>query len=277
MLHAVLRILYGILVGVCIRCAARDPDFTEPDQPCDGGENCPSKAFRDVPGPSNWAHAGIDYCVKNKLMNGVGGDRFSPEGTVTRAQLVTILYRVAGSPETAFKGTFTDVADEQWYSLPIEWAAANGIVNGVGGGRFNPEGKITREQIAAILYRYAGSPEVEGSLSTFPDAASVSAYAVNALIWATQQKLINGINLRERDEPCPRLQYHKGSNCSNPPALAGMSTGKQQLNPFPRCMKRCKFEALAFMQRVCAFGKRAPKRIIVHNGCEMPLRCRSLF
>ncbi|MBR4132754.1 MAG: S-layer homology domain-containing protein, partial [Oscillospiraceae bacterium] len=177
--------------GVCTRCGAKDPDYTEP--PCGGGESCPSKAFQDVPGPSNWAHAGIDYCVKNKLMNGVGGDRFSPEGTVTRAQLVTILYRVAGSPETAFKGTFTDVADGQWYSLPIEWAAANGIVNGVGGGRFNPEGKITREQIAAILYRYAGSPEVAGDLSAFPDAASVSGYAVNALIWATQQKLINGI------------------------------------------------------------------------------------
>ena len=179
--------------GVCTRCDAADPDYVEPDQPCDGGENCPSKAFRDVPGPSNWAHAGIDYCVKNKLMNGVGGDRFSPEGTVTRAQLVTILYRVAGSPETAFKGTFTDVADEQWYSLPIEWAAANGIVNGVGEGKFNPDGKITREQIAAILYRYSGSPKVEGSLAGFPDAASVSDYAVDAMIWATSTGLINGI------------------------------------------------------------------------------------
>ena len=156
-------------------------------------EDCPSKGFSDVPPEGNWAHAGIDFMVKNGYMNGVGGDKFSPEGIVTRAQLVTILYRFSGSPETAFKGTFTDVRDGQWYSLPIEWAAANGIVNGVGEGRFNPEGRITREQIAAILYRYSGSPKTEGGLTAFPDAGKVSAYAVDALVWATQNKLINGI------------------------------------------------------------------------------------
>ena len=156
-------------------------------------ENCPSAAFSDVPPEGNWAHEGIDFMVKNEYMNGVGGGKFAPEGIVTRAQLVTILYRLDGSPETTFKNTFSDVADGKWYSLPIEWAAANAIVNGVGEGRFNPDGKITREQIAAILYRYSGSPKAEGDLNAFPDASSASNYARDALIWATQRELINGI------------------------------------------------------------------------------------
>ena len=155
--------------------------------------DCPGKAFTDMPPENNWAHAGIDFMVQNGYMNGMGGGKFSPDGIVTRAQLVTILYRLAGSPEATYKGSFTDVKDGLWYSLPIEWAAANGIVNGVGNGKFNPDGRITREQIAAILYRYSGSPETEGDLKAFPDADKVSGYAVDALIWATQQKLINGI------------------------------------------------------------------------------------
>ena len=156
-------------------------------------DDCPSKGFSDVPPEGHWAHEGIDFMVKNEYMNGVGGDKFSPDGIVTRAQLVTILYRLTGSPDTEFKGTFTDVPDGRWYSLPIEWAAANAIVNGVGEGRFNPDGKITREQIAAILYRYSGAPAVEGDLKAFPDEKTVSGYAVDALIWATGLKLINGI------------------------------------------------------------------------------------
>ena len=166
--------------------------------------NCPSKGYSDVPPDGHWAHAGIDFMVEKGYMNGVGGDKFSPDGNVTRAQLVTILYRISGSPETAFKGTFTDVNDDQWYSLPIEWAAANGIVNGVGDGRFNPEGKITREQIAAILYRYSGSPKAEGDLNSFLDESIVSGYAVNSLIWATQQKLINGIGSGNMTYLAPR-------------------------------------------------------------------------
>ena len=154
---------------------------------------CPSKNFTDVPPAGNWAHAGIDYCVEKGLMKGISGTVFDPAGDVTRAQLVTILYRLAGEPAVSYKGTFTDVADGLWYSDAIEWAAAKGVVNGVGEGKFNPDGKITREQIAAILYRYSGSPKVEGSLAAFPDAASVSDYAVDAMIWATSKGLINGI------------------------------------------------------------------------------------
>ncbi len=154
---------------------------------------CPSKSFTDVPGVDNWAHAGIDYCVENELMNGMSETIFSPAGTVTRAQLVTILYRAAGEPETEYKGTFTDVADGRFYSKAIEWAAANEIVNGIGNNLFNPDGEITREQIATILYRYSGAPEVEGDLSEYPDASAVSNYAVNAMLWATAEEIIQGV------------------------------------------------------------------------------------
>ena len=156
-------------------------------------DTCPSREFVDAPDQENWAHAGIDYCVENGLMKGVSETVFNPTGSVTRAQLVTILYRMAGEPAVEFKGTFSDVAEGLWYSDAIEWAAANGVVNGIGGGKFAPDGKITREQIAAILYRYSGSPKAEGSLAAFPDAASVSDYAVDAMIWATGMGLINGI------------------------------------------------------------------------------------
>ena len=129
----------------------------------------------------------------NGLMNGFSESLFAPDVATTRAQFATILYRAAGEPAVTYKGTFSDVPDGTWYSKAVEWAAANGYVKGVGGGRFSPDGKITREQIAAILYRYSGSPKVEGSLAGFPDAASVSDYAVDAMIWATSTGLINGI------------------------------------------------------------------------------------
>ncbi len=174
--------------GLCIRCEAADPDYEEP------GHICPSAKFTDVPIYGNWAHDGIDYCVKHELMNGTGGDLFNPNGTVSRAQLVTILYRVAGTPETEFKGTFTDVPSGQWYSEAIEWAAANGVVNGIGNGKFGPDLSITREQIATILYRYEKEPAVSGNLNSFPDHGKVNNFAANGLIWATQEGLINGIS-----------------------------------------------------------------------------------
>ena len=153
---------------------------------------CPSKDFSDVPAEDNWAHEGIDYAVANGLMKGTGGDKFSPKGTLTRAELVTILYRAAGEPDVEFAGVFTDVADDQWFSAAIEWAAANKIVNGIGNGKFDPTGVITREQIATMLYRYAGEPVVEGKLDAFPDAASVQSFAEAAMVWATSNGIITG-------------------------------------------------------------------------------------
>ena len=156
-------------------------------------DSCPSKNFTDVPPAGNWAHAGIDYCVANDLMNGIDATTFAPDSSTTRAQFATILYRAVGKPAVEYKGTFSDVPDGMWYSDAIEWAASTGVVNGVGEGRFNPDGKITREQIAAMLYRFSNSPKVEGNLNAFRDAADVSDYAVNAMIWAVKEGIINGV------------------------------------------------------------------------------------
>lgn len=187
--------------GVCRRCGMTDPDYKAH---CEGGEDCPSRKFTDAPKPDNWAHAGIDYCIENNLMNGMSDTIFSPNGTVTRAQLVTILYRVANEPEVVSSGTFTDVPNGMWYSNSIEWAAANNIVNGVSKNRFNPMGNITREQIATILYRYAGNPAVSGNLSAFPDKDMVHDYAIDALIWATEEELINGIKSNDVTKLAPQ-------------------------------------------------------------------------
>ena len=145
--------------------------------------------FTDV---SGWYEDAVRYVYRNKLMNGIAETVFSPDSSLTRAQLVTILYRVAGKP-VDFRGVFTDVPAGQWYSDAIEWAADNGIVNGVGDGRFNPDGKITREQIATILHRFSYSPKAGGNLYAFPDHAKVSDYAVEAMKWAVEKGLINGV------------------------------------------------------------------------------------
>ncbi len=140
----------------------------------------------------DWSFEGIDFALANGLMNGMGKNLFKPGNNLTRAQLVTILYRLEGSPAVEFKGIFEDVADGLWYSDAIEWAYAEGIVNGKTAAKFAPNDFITREQIAAILYRYEGEPEVAGELD-FPDAATVSGYAKDAMIWASSEGLINGI------------------------------------------------------------------------------------
>ena len=150
-------------------------------------------SFTDLPNPENWAYSGIDYCVRKATMKGVSDELFNPSGMVTRAQLVTILYRVAGEPDAAYEGTFTDVAAGKWYTNAVEWAFKNGIVHGVGNGRFAPDDLITREQIAAILYRYSGSPKVETSHDAFPDGDTVSCFAIDAMKWAVAEGLINGV------------------------------------------------------------------------------------
>lgn len=172
-------------------------------KPCDGDESCPCYRFADMPGWRDWSHPGIDFCVKHGLMNGVGEDRFLPGANMTRAQLVTILYRAAGSPAAEYSGTFSDVPKGQWFSDAVEWAAANGIVKGVGNGRFLPEGEITREQLATILHRCGGVSAPQGTLSHFPDAAEVGSYAREAMIWATEAGLINGIPRGEENYLCP--------------------------------------------------------------------------
>lgn len=157
-------------------------------------DHCPSKAFTDLDAKA-WYHEGVDYALTNGLMNGVGGGKFEPDGQLTRAQLVTVLYRAAGEPDTGKQvNPFTDVADDAWYTKAVIWAANNGIVNGVAKNTFAPDDSITREQIAAMLYRYAGAEAAkEDKLSAFPDAAKVSDWAKEALNWAVASGLINGV------------------------------------------------------------------------------------
>ena len=154
---------------------------------------CPSTNFTDVE-ENGWYHTGVDFMVKNGFMNGVADDAFDVDGNLTRAQLVTILYRIAGEPESTATNPFADVADGQWYTNAVIWAAENGIVKGVNTTTFAPNDQITREQIATILFRYAKAEKVEGKLAGFPDAEKVSDYAADAMAWAVEQGLINGIS-----------------------------------------------------------------------------------
>ena len=173
--------------GACIRCGAKEPGYV-----CDGGEGCYSGAFADAPKPGSWAHAGIDYCVEKGLMKGVSDGIFNPNGTVTRSQLVTILYRIAGEPDFVTNKTFSDVEAGRYFTKAVLWAAEKGVVTGYEDGTFQPNREISREQIATILYRYACSPAAEGTLD-FPDAGQAGSYAKNALLWATQNAYITGV------------------------------------------------------------------------------------
>ena len=155
-------------------------------------------SFDDVL-PGHWAYEAVEYVNGKGLMSGVGGGSFSPGQPTTRGMLVTILYRMEGEPEYENTGTirFTDVNDDAWYAKGVYWAAENGIVKGVGDGRYLPEGPVTREQMAAIFHRYAGykgyDVTAQGDLSAFTDAASVGDWAREALIWAVDKGLINGM------------------------------------------------------------------------------------
>lgn len=155
-------------------------------------------SFDDVL-PDNWAYEAVEYVNGKGLMSGVGGGSFSPGQPTTRGMLVTILYRMEGEPEYENTGAirFTDVNDDAWYAKGVYWAAENGIVKGVGDGRYLPEDPVTREQMAAIFHRYAGykgyDVTAQGDLSAFTDAASVGDWAREALIWAVDKELINGM------------------------------------------------------------------------------------
>ncbi len=152
-----------------------------------------------------WYAGYVDYVYCNKLMNGVSTYLFNPNGAVTRGQLVTILHRIEGEPNNSWiYGNFSDVTYGKYYSLPVGWASNNGIVDGFSDGTFRPNNPITREQIATILYRYDGSPNVSGSLSGFPDAGKVSSYARDAMIWAVSQGLITGVKSGDRTTLSPK-------------------------------------------------------------------------
>ncbi len=188
----------GLRRYTCTRCGAvREETVPRLDAAaCDGGASCPGRGFTDMPAPGNWAHGGIDFAVSHGLFAGTSATTFSPDDSMTRAMLVAVLWRLDGRPECAAEASFADVADGAWYADAVRWATAQGIVAGVGHGRFDPAGKITREQMAAILYRYAAwkgyDTAARADLQTFPDAGSVSAWAREAMAWSNAAGLISG-------------------------------------------------------------------------------------
>ena len=198
----------GVKTYTCTICNEQKtesiPATGVPDT-CPGGPTCPGYAFRDMPAPDNWAHAGLDYCIYSGYINGLSATTVDPSGTCTRAQLVCILYRIQGEPKVVegyelakLRAPFDDVPRGQWYTNAILWAKLTGIVNGTSATTFDPSGQITREQLAAILYRYTAkyAPDATGnaaSLAAYPDAGSVSAYARDAMAWAVGNGLIKGL------------------------------------------------------------------------------------
>lgn len=151
--------------------------------------------FTDVVA-GTWYYGAAAYAYNNGLFAGMTPTTFAPNATMTRAMLVSVLWRLAGAPAPKAPNTFVDVPDGAWYTDAVTWAAENGVVSGIGGSRFDPSGFVTREQTAEILYNYAHSKGYDVSaradLTAFPDAASVSGWAEEALSWANAAGLING-------------------------------------------------------------------------------------
>lgn len=160
---------------------------------CPRDASCPMSGYTDL-NMGEWYHDGIHYCLDEGLMDGVDAGMFAPNATTSRAMIVTILWRLQGSPEVEAEETFTDVAPGDWYADAIAWAAAGGVAEGYEDGSFRPNDAITREQLAAMLWRYAGSPEAGGDLSAFADGAETSAWAQQAVSWAVSLGLINGVD-----------------------------------------------------------------------------------
>ena len=166
---------------------------------CTGGPSCPSYGLHDVAGPGYWAHEGIDYCVRNRLMSGVGAGTFSPDTACTRAQIVKILYNRSGNQTdySYYYLPFTDVAPGAWYYNAVAWAYYNDVTSGTSATMFTPNAAITRQQLVTFLYRYTVkyAPEFTGNaapISAFPDAGSVANWAYAAMSWAVGNGLIKG-------------------------------------------------------------------------------------
>ena len=163
--------------------------FVETEEPVD-------EPFLDV-NESDWFYDAVAYAYENGIMDGVGGNRFAPNSETTRAQLVTILYRMEGQPAVSGDLPFTDVEAGTWYTNAVVWAAQNGIVNGVGDDTFAPGNDLTREQLVTILYRYAESKGYDVSASAdlagYPDGEEIQAYAREAMAWAVAENIIRGM------------------------------------------------------------------------------------
>ena len=193
----------GVRTYTCTICGQTKEEVIPPtggSTVCPGGPSCPSYGFRDVAGPADWSHEGIDYCVRRSLMVGTGVGTFSPNAVCSRAQIVQILYNLSGDTTdySNYYLPFTDVAPGDWFYEAVAWAYANDIVAGTSATTFAPNIDITREQMTVILYGYTAkyAPAFTGggtSLGQFPDAGSVANWAYAAMNWAVGNGLISGI------------------------------------------------------------------------------------
>ena len=198
----------SLSMAVCMICLLILTSCSAAEVPADnGGTNLgsavltsaaqPAAAFTDVPSDAWYAEA-VQYCQGKGLMAGTSNTTFAPEATLTRAMLVTVLWRQAGKPVVNYLMQFSDVPEGQYYAIPVAWASSVGIVEGYEDATFRPESPITREQLAAILYRYARYKgldiSVRGDMGRFPDAVSVSLYAADAMSWAVGTGLIAGLD-----------------------------------------------------------------------------------
>lgn len=171
---------------------------TTADQPCDGGKDCPSAPFTDVD-TAKWYHLSVDYVLTHKMMNGVSSRTFAPNANLTRGMLVQILYNMEGKPKDT-AANFSDVQADAWYAEAVGWAATNKVVTGYADGTFRPNAAVTREQAAAILYRYAQSKGIDVSVGentnilSYVDVQQASEYAIPALQWAVGAGVLNGKN-----------------------------------------------------------------------------------
>ena len=198
----------GVRTYTCTVCGQTRTEAipaTGVPETCNGGPACPGYAFRDMPAPSIWSHAGLDYCIYHGYIAGTSATTVTPDGECTRAMIVSILYRVQGEPAKVngyelkkLAAPFDDVERGRWYTDAIWWAKLTGVVSGMSPSTFAPDDPITRAQLAVILYNYTKqfAPESlteTGSLTGFPDAGSVPSWARTAMAWAVGNGLISGV------------------------------------------------------------------------------------
>ena len=198
----------GVRTYTCTVCGQTRTEAipaTGVPETCNGGPACPGYAFRDMPAPSIWSHAGLDYCIDHGYIAGTSAATVTPDGECTRAMIVSILYRVQGEPAKVngyelkkLAPPFDDVERGRWYTDAIWWAKLTGVVSGMSPSTFAPDDPITRAQLAVILYNYTKqfAPESlteTGSLAGFPDAGSVPSWARTAMAWAVGNGLISGV------------------------------------------------------------------------------------
>ena len=198
----------GVRTYTCTVCGQTRTEAipaTGVPETCNGGPACPGYAFRDMPAPSVWSHAGLDYCIYHGYIAGTSATTVTPDGECTRAMIVSILYRVQGEPAKVngyelkkLAAPFDDVERGRWYTDAIWWAKLTGVVSGMSPSTFAPDDPITRAQLAVILYNYTKqfAPESlteTGSLAGFPDAGSVPSWARTAMAWAVGNGLISGV------------------------------------------------------------------------------------